>query len=51
MSRMPYGIRDKTAERLCRGSNLPSSAGGLGTPIKTRGHTQTAMAAGMAFAI
>src|SRR5262245_30509112 len=34
------GVRDKAAESLCRGTNLPSSAGSLGTSIKARVHTR-----------
>src|SRR5262249_41069871 len=51
MSRMRHSAQDTPAESLCGWSNSPPSAGGLGTSIEARVHTQTAMAAGMAFAI
>src|SRR5262249_17279942 len=35
-----HGRPRKAAESLCRGTNLPSSAGRLGTSIKARVHTR-----------
>ena len=51
MARMRHRAQDTPAESLYRWSNSPPAARSLGTSIKARVHTQTAMAAGMAFAI